>query len=258
MQFYLDAGNTRIKWCVTKSAQTLFSGVFESDEYQLYSKLEAIRSQCSITQFEYLAMSSVRSLAFEQAVVNWADEQTEEIFIPRVSDCWADLVEPAYSEPENLGVDRWLAMIAASKRFPDGCMVVSAGTAITVDYVVSAKHVGGLIIPGVRLWFESLDSNTNRVKPKFEGESLKVPQIWGPACDTLQCVQNGASALISGLVVEASQKSRELAIESLCLAGGDAELMKEKFEAQNITVFIDHSLVLNGLRAWVESRKKQF
>jgi type III pantothenate kinase len=55
-----------------------------------------------------------------------------------------------YDHPERFGIDRALAAHAAYHRFHDSCVVIDAGTAITVDAVDSAGNItGGFIIPGV-------------------------------------------------------------------------------------------------------------
>ncbi len=54
-----------------------------------------------------------------------------------------------YDRPEELGSDRWAALIAARRQAPGGACVVDVGTAITVDGLDDeGLHVGGAIFPG--------------------------------------------------------------------------------------------------------------
>ena len=57
----------------------------------------------------------------------------------------------SYEEPNMLGSDRWLAMIASYEMNPgEGFIVVDIGTAVTIDLVnKSGQHLGGVIFPGL-------------------------------------------------------------------------------------------------------------
>jgi type III pantothenate kinase len=51
--------------------------------------------------------------------------------------------------PEQLGVDRWLAMLACHERGEPRLLVVDSGTATTVDLLDAEQgHLGGYILPG--------------------------------------------------------------------------------------------------------------
>ena len=73
-------------------------------------------------------------------------------------------VTNSYRQPRRLGVDRWVAMIGARAEFETTCLVVDAGTAVTLDAIDgSGRHLGGQIIPGVRLMAASLASETSDI-----------------------------------------------------------------------------------------------
>ncbi|MDC0483734.1 type III pantothenate kinase [Candidatus Thioglobus sp.] len=85
----------------------------------------------------------------------------------------------SYDDPSKLGVDRFLAMLAALERFPNSpLLVIDAGSAVTFD-VIDAKgiHQGGLIMPGLKALRESfakfstndLSINTSELKSSTEG-----------------------------------------------------------------------------------------
>jgi type III pantothenate kinase len=66
-------------------------------------------------------------------------------------------VRIAYAEPARLGVDRWLALVAARRHFPGDVLIVDAGTAITFDLLAAdGRHLGGLILPGVEAMRDTL------------------------------------------------------------------------------------------------------
>jgi len=62
---------------------------------------------------------------------------------------------------DNLGVDRWLACLAAWFVKAENLVVVDAGTAITVDFIdKNGTHRGGLISPGPSAMMSALEKNT--------------------------------------------------------------------------------------------------
>jgi type III pantothenate kinase len=81
----------------------------------------------------------------------------------RVTPEWLGASESAcgvtnrYAQPAQLGADRWASLVAAWRRstatdlFPPACVVVNAGTAVTID-VLDGEGIfrGGLILPGLR------------------------------------------------------------------------------------------------------------
>ncbi|MFC6670892.1 type III pantothenate kinase [Marinobacterium aestuariivivens] len=58
-------------------------------------------------------------------------------------------VTNSYSEPHRMGVDRWLAMLAAYNLGQGGCCVVDCGSAITIDFVAADGHHLGVHRAGV-------------------------------------------------------------------------------------------------------------
>ncbi|MDD5612087.1 MAG: type III pantothenate kinase, partial [Gallionella sp.] len=57
-----------------------------------------------------------------------------------------------YVRPEQLGCDRWAALIAAWHQLGSACLVVNSGTATTIDALSArGEFIGGLILPGVEL-----------------------------------------------------------------------------------------------------------
>ena len=59
-------------------------------------------------------------------------------------------VTNGYREPEKLGVDRWLALIEVAATVDGDCMVIDAGSAITLDLLTrGGLHLGGAILPGI-------------------------------------------------------------------------------------------------------------
>ena len=76
----------------------------------------------------------------------------------------------AYAEPARLGIDRFLALVAAHAREPGPAIVASLGTALTVDAVhADGRHRGGLIAPSPALMLDALLGATGKIENRRDG-----------------------------------------------------------------------------------------
>lgn len=70
-------------------------------------------------------------------------------------------VRVGYTRPEQLGIDRFLALVAARVYHRTPCVVIDCGTAVTIDALdAEGVHRGGLILPGYELSRGSLSAGT--------------------------------------------------------------------------------------------------
>lgn len=125
-----------------------------------------------------------------------------------------------YHDPAHLGVDRWLATLAAWHRARRALVVVCAGTACTVDLVAAdGRHQGGYIAPGLRLLREVLRRRTVAIGVP----SSAPPNTLAPGVDTPSAVYAGTAAMLLGYVecVVADFRGRHEA--ALFVTGGDAD-----------------------------------
>jgi type III pantothenate kinase len=136
-------------------------------------------------------------------------------------------VRNGYRQPRRLGVDRWVAMIGAWSEFGSACVVVDAGTAVTIDVIDDGgQHLGGQIIPGVTLMAAALAASTSDI-PKTGGRKPSGPgglEAFGDS--TAKAVSNGAWAAVAGAVERAITTLRSNAYDpAVVLTGGDASRM---------------------------------
>ncbi|HEY7773583.1 MAG TPA: type III pantothenate kinase [Marinagarivorans sp.] len=129
-------------------------------------------------------------------------------------------VEVCYQDEQRLGVDRWLAMLAAYRRVAGECVVVSAGSALTADWLdASGKHLGGFIAPGRQRMLNALFSdvaNVLKTPAAAEQPDLRL------GCTTEACVAGGVSVLLQGFINHVASRSLGAPI---ILTGGDARAM---------------------------------
>jgi type III pantothenate kinase len=145
-------------------------------------------------------------------------------------------VSSRYERPEQLGPDRWAALIAARALHRGPCLVVNAGTATTAD-VLSAQgeFLGGLILPGVDLMRFVLHEHTGRL-PLQEGRFVRTPR------NTIDAIETGCRHAQAGAVERMAQVAGDGA---LCLVSGGAG--KALVEQLGIPCRYVENLVLEGL-----------
>jgi type III pantothenate kinase len=149
-------------------------------------------------------------------------------------------VTNTYLNPQQLGVDRWLGLIAARQRTRAPVLVVSAGTAMTVD-ALSAEGVflGGVIVPGASLMRQSLQQGTARVNDAT-GDWQAFPR------STADGVQSGIIAAMCGAIQLQHARLAEVAgtPPHCLLTGGDAGMLLPHL---SVSAEVVPALVLEGI-----------
>lgn len=157
-------------------------------------------------------------------------------------------VTNSYKIPGKLGIDRWLALLAAYKDAKGPVVVIDIGTAMTVDLVDSTGlHLGGWISPGFRLMNLALTEHTALVRSGgHHGEDLVFGQ------HTKECVQNGCRAALAGTVLYGIHKANSYfsadTSVSVYLTGGGVNHLPP--ESKELGQYRPH-LVLEGLALYV-------
>ncbi len=148
-----------------------------------------------------------------------------------------DGLQVAYEDPQRLGVDRWLCMLALWKRSRSASCVVSAGTALTFDAVdASGRHLGGVIAPGLTAMQSAVLGTT-----RFAVDAVSEHYDDALGRDTESCVRQGALHAAAGLIERLGARHEGMR----AITGGDAErllpLLSGPWQLQP-------QLVLEGLR----------
>ena len=233
----LDVGNSRIKWRLVAADDLAVVGrghVPGIEELQRVTDLDA-----AITMAR---MCSVRGGDVNQKLENWIRVKHGIDLVQATVTQSCGGVTNQYADVSRLGIDRWLAMLAAFKRVGGACVVVDAGTAFTIDLLdAQGLHLGGYILPGLSLMRSSLESTTAiRLTPGFIGK----PGATGHSTD--QAVSNGTlSALLALISQLMNSKFSEQLGAKLLFTGGDAELLHLHAAIEGSEVV--PSLVFDGL-----------
>ena len=138
-------------------------------------------------------------------------------------------VRNGYDQPATLGVDRWLAVVAAFNRV-GAALVVDLGTAATFDYVDdTGKHLGGFIVPGLQLLQQALVRNTEsvhteRADPLASAANADSDASLALGSSTRAAVLNGAQVTLVRLIEAEIRRAQEKCHPDahLLLCGGGA------------------------------------
>ena len=158
-------------------------------------------------------------------------------------------VHTAYAQPWRLGVDRFVAAIAAHRMAPRRAVcIVDIGTAMTIDLVdAHGGHVGGAIIPGPRLMVESLLRSTSGILQRSGGNAGGRSLF---ARDTRAGIKHGTLYAAAGVVDRAVMEARRAlgASPLVLLTGGAAPAVHPLIRSTHSSV---PDLVLRGLVALI-------
>ncbi len=245
MMLLIDSGNTRLKWATFQEGKLESSHALNNQELNIDNLIKVWKYLSAPKQ---LAIACVSSTPLLDLVKTVATEIWPDVTIIQVkSESHAFGVHNAYLQPEKLGVDRWLALIAVHNLYQKAACIIDCGTAITIDFIdVHGNHQGGVISPGLTLMKKSLAVGTDLL------ELNEARYVTGPANFTAAAIYSGTLGAASGLIEHILNKQApSLAV---ILTGGDAEVIAEQL---SIEVSIDLNLVLRGL-AVVASKSALF
>ena len=159
-----------------------------------------------------------------------------------------------YQNTHTLGADRWAALIAARHLSNDNTLVISAGTATTIDFLGgNGMHYGGWILPGLGLMRQSLLQHTAGLKISSLDQAST-----GIGLDTSSAIDEGSRLAHLGAITQAMNfaKQRHQAVKRVWIDGGHTATLFDGLIQNQIPVEKIPSLVLRGLWAWLNIQVK--
>ena len=208
----IDAGNSNLKWTVVEAGQWRAQGRCDYTDWSSLGAELSAGTECfiaSVTKPER-EQQLASLLAVTGTTPTWL--KSEAAF---------DDLRNTYRNPQQLGVDRWMGLIAARQRTRDPALVVSVGTAMTVDALAAdGMFLGGVIVPGVTLMRQALLQGTAQIAAAA-GEWKAFPR------NTADAVQSGIVAALCGAIQQQHARFADSAgVMPICLlTGGDAEMV---------------------------------
>ncbi len=162
-------------------------------------------------------------------------------------------VTTGYEDVWRLGADRWVSAVGAHalSRGRD-VLVVSVGTALTVDLVTAAGgHRGGAIVPSPSTMVWSLLSGTHGIRRRANGGRASTRKLF--AADTASALAAGAQFAAAAFIDRAVREAARLLGRRplVLLTGGGADGLRRHLQTPVRRV---PDLVLRGLAACAADR----
>ena len=157
-------------------------------------------------------------------------------------------VSNAYQEPLRLGADRWMALLGAAAMTVRDCIVIDAGSAITVDLLrADGQHLGGAILPGFNTSIETFKRIFRHID--FDHPGIAANDM--PGCSTEAAIHidydHDSTETLPALVSRWTQNFENTA--ELLLTGGDAARVQGLLEQRSRIV---PDLVFRGMLRLVD------
>jgi len=239
MILLIDQGNSSMKWRLVESATlecvrhakthsgdltTLLSSLTDVKQKLIHIYLSSVRSESLVTTLTD-ALNSYCNLELKLAI-------TQQEF---------NGMHCGYRIASQMGVDRWLAMIAVREKTKSAFVVIDAGSAVTIDLVnPKGEHLGGQIVPGLSLQKKVLQQQTDRVIFN-EDEPSTAFQV---GLSTSEAVNNGCLSLICGYLTQMLNHHQIDTETRVYITGGDAQLISTHVDFEHQ---LTEDLVLEGL-----------
>jgi type III pantothenate kinase len=147
-------------------------------------------------------------------------------------------------EPQNVGADRALNVIAAHAKYPGELIVIDFGTATTFDLVDgSGAYKGGIIAPGVNLSIDALVSAAAKL-PRVAIEAPQDTSVIGRTTESQMIIGIywGYVAMMEGLV---ERMKREVGRPVTVVATGGLAALFDKHT--DVFDAIEPDLTIQGL-----------
>lgn len=236
MKLLIDAGNTRIKWALVDDDHWLRNGTLPVAQAGDLPGLFA-----DSQELQQIWVSNVAGEEVAQHVRNAGARWSVPIHFVVAQETQFG-VRNGYTNPAQLGSDRWAALIAAWNLVHGKCLVVNSGTAITIDALsANGEFLGGLILPGLEVMQRSLAASTAQLKAVHR-EPEKGKFAYFPE-NTADAMWSGAMQAACGAI----QRQHALLEDDdapVVLSGGAAAVLAENI---NLPLRIEDNLVLQGL-----------
>ncbi|MEB8431278.1 type III pantothenate kinase [Cocleimonas sp. KMM 6892] len=259
----IDAGNSQLKWAILDDDSLLSEQHSQSHQYELpievFEKIVSANTDC-----DSVIMVSVLGGTFSRAA-NKITLELQMKFIEITSTNKLGKIENGYKDPTKLGADRFVGILSAyylnnnSESNKTACIVIDSGTATTIDAIDgNGKHLGGVILPGLKLSSESLLQNTELLGLWGNESNEFIPECFSK--ETTQAIASGCLLgqagsiehicnLMEKRIIEQHENSHEKKQENVeikrVICGGAAESLLPYMQGE---YDLHQDLLMSGLK----------
>ena len=240
MNLLIDIGNSSVKWRLVNNKKIIINNQCFIKEFECKN----LPSDSTITA---VLIANVNHASYAQSIHAWY--QKHSVVVDILSQKSHPNLINNYQEKERLGIDRWLNALGAWKHFQQSVFVISAGTAITIDFVEQRNndtpaYQGGMILPGLTTALGALNQSTANVNASMNAD------ISFPAKTTNASVSTGITYAVMGAVNLVCRT--QPASVPLVITGGDADwLLSHADPAWQSRLTAQKDLIFEGMLAYL-------
>ena len=231
----IDSGNTRVKWKAELVSGGEIRNFVALNDLVGIKKLWADLRRPDICLVSNVAGPRLKKTLLSNCFDLWG---IEPIFIKSQRTCCG--VTNNYNDPHSLGTDRWAALIGAHDLGLGDSLVITLGTASTVDVLYSdGGFMGGIIFPGLDLMMSSLSQKTFAL-PNSEGGVFNFPRKTDDAIFTgvIRATAGAIDAMRCQVISDRGMSPK------LVISGGNAKKIATYCSGNRV---VRDNLVIDGL-----------
>ena len=145
MNIVADIGNSQIKIAIERKNGISRVKAFQSDDF---INIKKYLKSLDYNYKPYLFYSSVLGANYNKKLIKTLSSFFEKITTFKSTRSLLSTTN-SYKEASSLGSDRWAQIVAAKCIFKKDCVIVSCGSAVSIDCVTkNGTHKGGLLMSG--------------------------------------------------------------------------------------------------------------
>ncbi|WP_373702954.1 bifunctional biotin--[acetyl-CoA-carboxylase] ligase/type III pantothenate kinase [Neisseria dentiae] len=243
----LDGGNSQLKWAWVENGGIVHTGRAPYRDLTLLG-----------TEWQERGGNDVRIVG--SAVCGEAKKAQAAAQLPQPVE-WLSSMPQAlgirnhYRNHTEHGADRWFNALGSRRFTQNACVVVSCGTAVTVDALTDDNHyLGGTIMPGFHLMKEAMALKTANL-------NRPIGRVYPFPTTTANALASGMMDAVCGSVLLMHARLREKVGAGkpvdLIITGGGAPKVVQALPASFVldnTVKIVDNLVIYGLLNWIQQQ----
>ena len=239
----LDCGNSQIKWAWVINKEIV--GTFRAPYNRISLLGEFCRQHRNIKRVYGCAVcGQMKKLQVAENVLHRIEWLTSEQVACGIRNHYRHIGEH--------GADRWFNALGVRRFTNNACVVISCGTAITIDALTTSnQYLGGSILPGFNLMKEALSLNTANLNRPFG-------RIYPFATTTPNAIASGIMDAVIGAILlmheRLSEKEEGLPVDVILTGGGASRIyhhLPTKFITENHVELVEN-LVFFGLLNRIE------
>lgn len=240
----IDLGNTAIKWAYSDNPDSPQTCIYTQEQNFPQTLFNAWKDK-EISAVLGCAVASEEKKSYISSILLKLGRKCEWLTAKKEFNGTFNLIN-GYTNPEQLGSDRWFASIGAIALHPlEALIVAHLGTATTVDSVVPCSRgyefLGGRICPGPEMMRQALFHGTSKLTMEY-GSREEFPK------NTANAISTGIIESQLGLIEKAAFHMRARGYHPrIIVAGGAARVLSPEVLREYEDVDIRHNLVLHGL-----------